>query len=201
MAPKAVLWDADGVLQRGVPSGVQVFDDLLGDRVEEFKAALWDDLEVALQGRIDMAALVNEVVDDFGLDDRRADIVAVWGMITPLPESRALVTAVRSAGTPCYLATNQDNLRASYMRRDVGYDDLLDGSYYSCEVGAAKPDAAYFLHIADDLGVAPRELVFVDDAPVNVEAAAEIGVAAVLWQHDEGIEVLRERLAAVGVPL
>jgi putative hydrolase of the HAD superfamily len=201
VAPKAVLWDADGVLQHGVPSGVHFFDELIGDRVDEFTAALWDDLEVALQGRIDMAVHVNEVVDAFGLEDQRAEIVAVWGMITPLPESRALVTAVRSAGTPCYLATNQDNLRASYMRRDIGYDDLLDGSYYSCEVGAAKPDAAYFLHIADDLAVAPRELVLVDDAPVNVDAAAEIGVAAVLWQHEDGIDVLRERLAAVGVPL
>lgn len=201
MAPKAVLWDADGVLQQGVPSGVQVFDHLIGERAEEFKAALWDDLEVALSGRIDMAAHVNEVVDDFGLDDMRAEIVAVWGMITPLPESRALVSAVRSAGTPCFLATNQDNLRASYMRRDLGYDALLDGTYYSCEVGAAKPAAEYFLHIADDLGVAPRELVFVDDAPANIEAAAGIGVAAVLWQHENGIDVLRTRLGALGVPL
>jgi len=141
------------------------------------------------------------VIAEQGLSDQRAAILDFWGRIEPLPQTRELVTAVRAAGVPCYLATNQDNLRASYMRRLLGYDELLDGAYYSCEVGAAKPEVAYFLHIADDLGVAPRELVFVDDAPVNVDAAAEIGVAAVLWDHEQGIDVLRERLTALGVPL
>ena len=54
---------------------------------------------------------------------------------------------------------------------------------------------------AQTLSTERFELVFVDDAPVNVDAAAEIGVAAVLWDHEQGIDVLRERLTALGVPL
>ncbi|HEU5242361.1 MAG TPA: HAD-IA family hydrolase [Ornithinibacter sp.] len=201
MTPKAALWDADGVLQHGVPSWPGVFADVVGRDVDTFAAAVWADLDAALAGDLDMVAHVEEVIAEQGLADQRAAILDFWGRIEPLPQTRELVTAVRAAGVPCYLATNQDNLRASYMRRLLGYDELLDGAYYSCEVGAAKPEAAYFLHIADDLGVAPRELVFVDDAPVNVDAAAEIGVAAVLWDHEQGIDVLRERLTALGVPL
>ena len=201
MAPRAALWDADGVLQHGVPSWPGAFADVVGEDVDGFAAAVWADLDAALAGQLDMAAHVEEVIAEQGLSDQRAAILDFWGRIEPLPQTRELVTAVRAAGVPCYLATNQDNLRASYMRRLLGYDELLDGAYYSCEVGAAKPEAAYFLHIADDLGVAPRELVFVDDAPVNVDAAAEIGVAAVLWDHEQGIDVLRERLTALGVPL
>ena len=201
MAPRAVLWDADGVLQHGVPSWPGAFADVVGEDVDGFAAAVWADLDAALAGQLDMAAHVEEVIAERGLSDRRSQVLDFWGRIEPLPQTRDLVTAVRAAGVPCYLATNQDNLRASYMRQLLGYDELLDGTYYSCEVGAAKPEAPYFLHIADDLGVAPRELVFVDDAPVNVEAAAELGVAAVLWDHQQGVDVLRERLTALGVPL
>ena len=201
MAPRAALWDADGVLQHGVPSWPGVFADVVGNDVDTFAAAVWADLDAALAGDLDMAAHVEQVIAEQGLSDQRSAILDFWGRIEPLPQTRELVTEVRAAGVPCYLATNQDNLRASYMRRLLGYDELLDGTYYSCEVGAAKPAAPYFLHIADDLGVAPRELVFVDDSPVNVEAAAELGVAAVLWDHEQGVDVLRERLTALGVPL
>jgi putative hydrolase of the HAD superfamily len=147
-----------------------------------------------------MGAHVDAVIEDLGLTDRRDAIRDLWGTFDPLPASRDLVASVRAAGTPCYLATNQDTLRASYMRQRLGYDDLLDGSYYSCEVGAAKPDARYFLHIADELGVAPRELVFVDDLAGNVEAATELGLQGVLWHHEQDIAVLKLRLAALEVP-
>ena len=200
MAPKAVLWDADGVLQQGFPSWPGVFGDLVGDRLDAFAAAVWEDLEPALAGELDMDAHVDAVIEDLGLTDRRDAIRDVWGMIDPLPATRDLVAAVRAAGTPCYLATNQDSLRASYMRRLLDYDTLLDGSFYSCEVGAAKPDDRYFLHIADQLGVAPRELVFVDDAAVNVVAATELGLQAVLWHHEQDIAVLKLRLAGLEVP-
>jgi putative hydrolase of the HAD superfamily len=198
--PKAVLWDADGVLQQGFPAWPGVFADLVGDRADEFGGLVWDDLELALAGGLDMGAHVDAVIEDLGLTDRRDAIRDIWGMIDPLPASRELVAAVRAAGTPCYLATNQDSLRASYMRGRLGYDEVLDGSYYSCEVGAAKPDARYFLHIADHLALAPRELVFVDDLAANTEAAAELGIAAVLWHHDQGVDELRDRLTALGVP-
>jgi putative hydrolase of the HAD superfamily len=200
MPAKAVLWDADGVLQQGFPSWPGVFGELIGEQADVFGAAVWADLEQALTGELDMAAHVDTVIEDLGLGDRREAIRGVWGMIDPLAQTHALVTAVRAAGTPCYLATNQDNLRASYMRRLLGYDALMDGSYYSCEVGAAKPDARYFLHIADHLAVAPRELVFVDDAAANVEAAAELGIQAVLWHHEQDLAVLKLRLAGLEVP-
>ncbi|MDQ6642357.1 MAG: HAD-IA family hydrolase [Actinomycetota bacterium] len=200
MAIRTVLWDADGVLQQGVPSWPGVFAELV-DNVDAFGSAVWADLPAALAGRLDMAAHVETVIEEQGLSDRRDAIVDVWGMIEPLPETWALVTAVRSGGTPCYLATNQDNLRTSYMRRLLAYDELLDGAYYSCEVGAAKPGAQYFLHIADDLGLAPRELLFVDDQAENVAAAREIGLHAELWHHEQGVDALRARFAALGVAL
>ena len=110
-----------------------------------------------------------------------------------------LVRELREAGFGCHLATNQDDLRASYMRARMGYDELLDRCFYSCEVGAAKPDEEFFRRVAAELGVELRELVFVDDTLENVDAARSCGLPAVFWHHRDGVDALRDRLAEHGV--
>lgn len=185
---RAVLWDADGVLQATAP-GVW---DLARAVIGEFPGAL--------TGTPVDEQRINAVIDVLGLGDQRAQIIRVWSAFDPLPDSRGLLASVRSSGTPCYLATNQDAYRASWMRRKAAYDDLLDGSYYSCDLGVAKPDPEFFLHVADDLGVAPGSLLFLDDQSENVEGAREVGLRAEQWHHGEGIEALAAHLAAHQVP-
>ncbi len=192
---RAVLWDADGVLQTGPMSWDAAFGEALGERAEvahEFFALLDD----ALAGRVDMEAHVREVLARHDLDHAREDTLAVWGRIEPLAEIRDLVAELP---VPSYLATNQDNLRAACMRRQMGYDALLAGAYYSCDLGVAKPRAAYFEAILDDLGLAAEEVLFVDDTAGNVEAAREIGLRAEVWHHEQGVPQLRALLAAHGL--
>jgi putative hydrolase of the HAD superfamily len=189
MAPvRAVLWDADGVLQQTAP-GVW---DLAREVIDEFPGAL--------TGTPVDEHRINAVIDELGLAHQRAEIIRVWSAFEPLPESRQLLASVRSAGTPCYLATNQDAYRAACMRRQAAYDDLLDGSYYSCDLGVAKPEPAFFHHVADDLGVAPGSLLFLDDQPENVESARRVGLRAEQWHHSDGIDALALHLAAHRVP-
>ena len=85
------------------------------------------------------------------------------------------------------------------MRAGLGYDDLFDESFYSCELGVAKPDPDFFGAALDRLDAPAPAVLFVDDSAVNVAAAREVGLAAECWHVDEGIAVLRERLAAHGV--
>ncbi len=115
--------------------------------------------------------------------------------------AREVVRELRAGGTGCHLATNQDDLRTSYMRSRMGYDDLLDRCFYSCEVGASKPDERFFSAVASELGLDLGELAFVDDTLENVEAARALGVRALLWHDRDGAEALRSGLREVGVPL
>ena len=78
------------------------------------------------------------------------------------------------------------------MRSALPYEDVLDGSFYSYELGAAKPDPAYFTHIVERLGVPPEQLLFVDDRADNVAAARSVGLAAEeVPQHDHGATLRR----------
>jgi putative hydrolase of the HAD superfamily len=76
-----------------------------------------------------------------------------------------------------------------------GFTDLVDDIVYSHEVGLSKPDAAVYALTCDRLGVAPDEVVFVDDVAVNVAAARALGMAGVLFTDTAStIAAVRARL-------
>lgn len=186
---RAVLWDADGVLQ-DTPPGTW---DLAVTVVSEFPDALTG-------AAIDEAG-IRAVAAAQGLGDRIDDVLSVWRTFDVLQPTVEVVARVRSAGIPCYLATNQDAYRASCMQELAPYGEVLDGTYYSCDLRAAKPSTAFFAHIAADLGVAPEHLLFIDDQPANVEGARSAGLSAERWKHSDGVERLRALLDEHGIPL
>lgn len=108
-----------------------------------------------------------------------------------LPHSADLVAELRSRGYGVHLATNQNPERAAYMRKRLGYDKLVDSSFYSCTVGHAKPDPAYFRKVLATLGAEPAEVGFVDDSAANVAAAREVGLVAHQWRAGDDIDTLR----------
>jgi putative hydrolase of the HAD superfamily len=186
---RAVLWDADGVLQY-TPADLW---DAAVQVVEQFPGAI--------TGAPIDEARIRTVAHQLGLGDRVDDIVAVWSTFDIAKPTLEVVALVRAAGTACYLATNQDAYRAACMRKKAPYGDVLDGAYYSCDIGAAKPSAAFFEHIVTDLGHAADQLLFIDDQPVNVAGARSAGLAAERWTHDDGLSRLREILNAHQIPL
>jgi putative hydrolase of the HAD superfamily len=90
------------------------------------------------------------------------------------------------------------------MHREMGYADLLDETFYSYELGVAKPDPGYFTAILERIGTPSGDVggvLFVDDNAANVETARAVGLRAVHWHVDQGIDVLRAELAAHGLPV
>ena len=62
----------------------------------------------------------------------------------------------------------------------------------------AKPEPAVFELACRRLGLLPAECIFVDDYDVNVKAAQDAGMAAVVFRVDRGDD-LRALLGAHGV--
>lgn len=202
MAIRAVLWDADGVLQQVPGSWAHLLADIIGkDAATALLTDVWPVAQEAMRGRVELHRELEALLEQHGVVDVGDLVREVWGTFDRYEDSRALVSEVRGLGLTCHLATNQDQLRTSYMRERLGYDDLFDSSFYSCEVGIAKPDPAYFRHIADDLGHEPAQLLFIDDTEDNVRVARELGLVGVWWHARQGIDVLRDHLLDAGVQL
>jgi putative hydrolase of the HAD superfamily len=198
----AVLWDADGVLQR-VPDGAEEsMRPALGGLLEDVDGFLEDAYRAerpALAGDVSWLDVLPGLLARWGIGDSYDDVLRVWLSIEPVVETHALLRALRAAGVRCYLATNQAEHRGVHMRDELGYAGLFDGAFYSYEMRVAKPDPAYFRLIVEDLAVPAGELLFVDDRADNVAAARSVGMRAEVWSHREDLSVLHDHLARHGV--
>jgi len=75
-------------------------------------------------------------------------------------------------------------------------DELFEVVVDSAFVGLRKPDPAIYRLTCDRLGVAPDRCLFVDDVEVNCTAAADLGMAAVVFRSNEqAIAEMRDVLA------
>ena len=63
--------------------------------------------------------------------------------------------------------------------------------FYSCHLRATKPSPQAYVQVLDELGADPGDIWFFDDRPVNVEAAAQLGILAYLYQSPEQFDLLR----------
>jgi putative hydrolase of the HAD superfamily len=194
------MFDADGVLQN-LPGGwIAAAEPFFGARALEFLQRSYEAELPTLAGQGDHLAILTATLTEFGVTVPVADVYrGIWLSMEPVAASLAVVRALRQGGYGVHLGTNQERYRAAHMREVLGYDGLFDVSCYSCELGAAKPDLAFFTEAARRIGAEPSAILFIDDNAGNVAAAREAGLNAEQWCVEDGHDVLHGLLARHGV--
>ena len=126
--------------------------------------------------------LAAELVDHAGAADpaestRTAGLLArMFADMRTEPSMVEVVRAARRAGIRTGLLSNSWGL--DYSREDWAV--LFDAVVISGEVGLRKPDPAIYALAAERIGLAPAEIVFVDDLSPNVRGAVAAGMVGVL---------------------
>ncbi|MEU8383591.1 HAD-IA family hydrolase [Streptosporangium sp. NPDC048865] len=64
---------------------------------------------------------------------------------------------------------------------DAPWSAAFDHRFYSCRMALSKPDPAIFEEVLRRLGAVPGDVTFIDDRAVNVDAAAALGINALLY--------------------
>ena len=195
-----MLFDADGVIQGTRAGWMEDLTAWGGSRAEEFLLAVSAADTACLTGD-DFGAAMREVLLQFEIDAAVEDVIDRQFWIEVTPPMLDAVRAVRDLGLRCGLATNQQNLRGTYMRNSLGFETIFDEQFYSFELGFAKPDAGYFQTIMERIDVAPDRVLFIDDHEGNVAGAREIGIHSELFPSDGGVAALTPILARYGVHL
>jgi len=94
------------------------------------------------------------------------------------PEMVVALDRVKAAGLRTACLTN--NVVSDTMRPDV--DDVMarfDLVVESSKVGVRKPEPAFYALACDQLGVEPKECVFLDDLGVNLKPARQLGMTTI----------------------
>ena len=97
------------------------------------------------------------------------------------PEALALVEECKAAGRALGILTNElmDFQGREWVEAQAWFPDfpvLVDSS----ELGIRKPDPRPYLLAAELLGLAPEEIVFIDDNPSYVEGGRAVGMRSIL---------------------
>jgi putative hydrolase of the HAD superfamily len=92
---------------------------------------------------------------------------------------------LQGAGIKTGILSNLGDEMELGVRARFGWLEAFAHHTFSHRLGMAKPDAAIYRHAAEGLGVAAREILFVDDRIENVEAARGVGMVAVQYAGQE----------------
>lgn len=196
---RALLFDADGVLQFPRPGAIQAFT-ALGKGRPGFVRELLAEEAKTMTGQVELRDVIEPLIQRFELPISADDLIAVWCQIDPRPRMLEVVVEARAAGLKTALATNQQPYRGTWMQQNLPYADHFDELCYSFELGLAKPDPAFFTEIVGRLGVTPAEAVMIDDLPENVEAARSAGLHGIVSAWTDDADTLRRRLGELDVP-
>lgn len=178
MRVEAVIFDIGNVLTRWQPEAF--YDRALG---EDRRRALFAAVDLhKMNDDIDTGAEFRDTIYDWA--DRHPEWsaeVRMWHdrwieLASPRIEgSIALLRALRAKGVPVFALTN---FGASSYAAAVPLLDFLsefDREYVSGRMGVIKPDPRIYQMVEADCGLSGDRLLFADDKPENITAAADRG--------------------------
>lgn len=214
MTIKAVVFDFGGVYTGSPFTGVHGWhverglDPAVGLRAvfgpyDQDTDHPWHRLE---RGEVAIAAAAEQikaVAAEEGLDIDLFDLLSSMGGGGGVRQDVIdLTLGLRARGYRTALITNNVAEFADGWRAMIPVDDLFELVVDSSQVGMRKPDPRIFRMTLDQLGVAPDEAVFLDDARGNVDAARALGMHAVLVDDDHlpALDELQRLLDAEGPP-
>jgi putative hydrolase of the HAD superfamily len=203
MAVRAVAFDIGGVLEVVAPEGQITgrWAQRLGMSEAELEAAvaLVDPGGVMPTGGLTEAEIKKQYATALGLSGRQADefMADLWDWYCGDldDELASYASRLRPRYRTGILSNSADGARREEQAR-YGFQERFDVIIYSHEAGLAKPDPRAYALLCSRLNVTPDELVFLDDAPGNIDAACQLGIHGVLHRSaSESIEAISILLA------
>lgn len=196
--PEALLCDVDGVVRLWDDSMQRIDARFgLGSGTLADIAFRPDLLSPAVTGAISdaewRAAVAVELAGHTGSRQRAERAVATWSAyVGRVDDAVVKILASARASVHVVLVSNATTRLHDDLTR-LGVLDAVDSVISTADLGIAKPDPRVYLSVADRFGLTPDRCLFVDDTPVNVEAAQRAGMTGVVFQDAQQLRrILRK---------
>jgi 2-haloacid dehalogenase len=182
----AVVFDLGGVLIDWNPRHLyrQLFDDEAA--MEEFLATV-----CTLEWHVahDLGQSTAESCAELALEHpEHASMILAWAERSEdmiggaIDETVSILADLRAAGVRCYVLSNMEPETFPLRLERFDFLHWFDGHVISGLEGIVKPDPKIFHRMLRRFDLQPSRTVFIDDSAVNVEAASEIGIKAILFE-------------------
>ena len=175
--------DIDGVVNEEVFANFTEF----GISTEQMQPFWHGPFAEALIGTADTKEIIQPFLQEWGWQGTIDEFFDHWHQEEhkTSPEMVNLINELKSQSIIVCAATNQEQYRTEYLKNAMGYDQLFDHVFSSCELGYKKPDPAFFTTILDHLSIAPEEVLFFDNTQKHVDGALSLGIKAHFFKSPE----------------
>ena len=200
--PDAVVFDLGGVLVDWDPRHLyrQLFDD-----EQEMERFLTEICSLEWHVAHDLGHGIEESCNELAtLHPEHAELIRAWAerseemVLGAIDGTVEILGELKDIGVRCYALSNME--RETFPLRLERFEFLrwFDGHLISGLEGVVKPDPKIFELLLQRFGLEPTRTVFVDDSPVNVQAADAIGLIAIRFESPDH---LRTELVGHGLEL
>ena len=185
----AVVFDIGNVLIEWVPE--RYFDQAIGveRRREFFEQVPIIDANAA----VDCGADFTGTLQQLALDHPQWETeIRLWqdnwlAIVGPaIPRSVRLLRALRAKGIPVLALSNFGVQPFEQAQNHYGFLTEFDERYISGHLQMIKPDPEIYAALEEGSGYAPKGLLFADDLPQNIAAAAARGWQTHLFKDADG---------------
>lgn len=186
---KAVVFDIGGVLERNPQTGWQEkWEKELQLEAGELNSRCNYIWRAGSTGTFSLNEVYRHLVEALGLSDSqlRQFMEDIWAeYIGELnPDMAEYFRSLHASFQTGIISNSFVGAREKEQAR-FKIEEYADIIIYSHEVGLLKPNPAIYLLCCRRLGVAPEEVVFLDDKPENVTAAEATGMHAILFENSK----------------
>jgi len=197
---KIILFDADGVLTVPEDYFTVMYTRERGFDARPFSEFFRTEWADFVTGKRDLKIHIRDNPSLWRWDGTPDELIAYWCRSEDIrnEEMIELVKEIGAAGTPCYLATEQEKYRGEYMK-NVMFKSLFDDYFVTADIGFKKSDSRFFEVIIERLSnsyetIRPEDILFFDDSQSKVEAARRARIDARLYTNpDDVIEILQHK--------
>lgn len=204
MAPRrGLLVDWGGVLTTNVFESFQAFCEDEGLRPELVRDAFTSDPEArGLLADFESGRLGDEDFEQrfgtlLGVGEPTGLIARLFGRMRADHVMQDAVIAFKAAGVKTGLLSNSWGT-GTYDRSR--FAEMFDVLVISGDLGVRKPEPSIYVTAAERMGLAPGELVFVDDLKGNLKPARALGMATVHHTDAAATLVQLEELLGKALP-
>ncbi len=150
------------------------------------------------EGRIGKDEFVKEAIALLGYTGEPEEFERVWADIFHENKAMTELVAALHGHYPLYILSNTSDIHINAVLANFSVFRHFADAVYSFKVGCSKPGCAIYELAAKQFAIDPRETVFIDDLPANVEGARSVGYHGILYDFRNHAALLAE-LAALGV--
>ena len=183
-APRAVIFDMDGVLVNSNPFHLEKWADFLHEQGVAFS-------------RVDLPRQIFGVSNQdcfrtfFGSKLSKEEMIKMEDVleerfrkkfashVEPFPGLLPLIEELESAGIPLGVASSAVGENVKFILETLKLDSVFSGVATGSDFPKPKPDPGIYLLAAQKLGVLPTDCVAFEDSFVGIEAAKRAGMKCV----------------------